>query len=94
METTPDGKKVFHVFEVQSDWAQELQSYKNKLKDFLRELQNENMRGVNDDPLLKHYERLALKAAIDHARKNGADAVALSDAETAMLRDMRDSIKI
>jgi hypothetical protein len=22
METTPDGKKVFHVFEVQSDWAQ------------------------------------------------------------------------
>src|SRR6185369_7666068 len=32
METTPEGKKVFHVFEVQSDWAQQYQRIKEELE--------------------------------------------------------------
>ena len=46
---------------------------------------------LTSDPLLPHYERLALKAAIDHARSEGADAIAISDAETAMMTEGHDA---
>lgn len=87
METTPQGKKIFHVIEVQSDWAQAV-----------REEQKTGTRygshGNVPDPLLPHYERLALKAAIDHAREQGADAIAISDAETAMMTEGHDRAAI
>ena len=43
-----------------------------------------------EDPLLKDYNRLALKAAIEHAYREGADAIAISDAETAMMSEQHD----
>lgn len=102
METLPDGKKVFHVFEVQSDWAQALR----ELQEALNSVKQDANSSVNldwitrrnkeaselSDPLLKHYERLALKATIDHARKNGADMIAISDADTAMLTEGHDRV--
>jgi hypothetical protein len=114
METTPEGKKVFHVFEIQSDAAQnrikaekssniyeeggvyKLKLFNGKLfkhsdKAVLERFRNEAIeQAAPDHPLLKHYERLAVKAAIEHARKEGADAVAFSDAETAMLTEGLD----
>ncbi len=93
METLPNGKKVFHVIEVQSDWAQQLRDYKTS-EDFdaSRDHSLSYKKAVNklEDPLLPHYERLALKAAIEHARSEGADAIAISDAETAMMTEGHD----
>lgn len=120
-ETLPDGKKVFHVFEVQSDWAQD---YRESLKG-LGKVEEVNGPGSNDwswvdsngtprgrqyksreealknlpddikkqsDPLLKDYNRLAIKAAIKHAKEIGADYVAISDAETAMMTEQHDKM--
>lgn len=82
METTADGKKVFHVIEVQSDWAQQVRAESERYTGDIGRTKN--------DPLLPHYERLALKAAIDHARSEGADSIAISDAETAMMTEGHD----
>lgn len=117
MEATPDGKKVFHVFEVQSDWAQARRGAIENMAN-IREVNPGDWAVVNtqgipigrhfrsreeavqrvptmidvaSDPLLKHYESLALKAAMLHAVRNGADAVAISDAETAMMTEGHDS---
>lgn len=93
---TPQTEKTFHVIEVQSDWAQQ---QRNKLEEINK--QNRGLgRGASlgermvyekgQDVLLPHYERLALKAAIDHARKEGATRIAISDAETAMMTGGHD----
>ena len=111
------GKKVFHVIEVQSDWAKKLRNAKeardttiesnNKLlqradsmsEQAKSELARRNRNAELDyqqtlkdynDPLLPHYERLALKAAVDHAHSEGADAIAISNAETAMMTEGHD----
>lgn len=91
METTPQGKKVFHVIEVQSDWAKQQRTIKENRNAFVG-TGEEHIQRVDKagDPLLPHYERLALKAAIDHARSQGADAIAISDAETAMMTEGHD----
>jgi hypothetical protein len=95
METLPDGKRVFHVFEMQSDWAQQIRKEEdrfNQVRDYdngVESRANKQLKTAND-PLLKHYERLAIKAAINHARKQGADYIALSDAETAMITEGHD----
>jgi hypothetical protein len=92
---TFQGKKVFHVFETQSDWAQAAQKENKQLKAAglggvpISQV-NRGLSMTQGDPLLNHYERLALKAAIDHAVKNGADYIAISDAETAMLTEGHD----
>jgi len=133
METTPAGEKVFHVIEVQSDWAQRLrqevadhkvdinsvadkvvpyefegehQGYYVKqyggetvfptkeaaIKDYVDKHYPESRITEHklQDPLLPHYERLALKAAIEHARQEGATKIAISDAETAMISEEHD----
>jgi hypothetical protein len=93
METLSNGKKVFHVIEVQSDWAQKRREHVEQMRKagFSEEQINRvTKNGVGNDPLLPHYERLALKAAIDHARSEGADAIAISDAETAMMTEGHD----
>jgi hypothetical protein len=81
MDTDPtDNKKVFHVVEVQSDWAQ-------------RARQSEGKGWTTPtDPLLKDWERLTLKAAIHHALSQGADEITLSDAQTAMMTEGHDTI--
>ncbi len=115
-ETLPNGKKVFHVVEVQSDWAQKRRSLseidKTQEQNLLRGLKNAQAQGdkssiatfeqelsklkskydfVADHPLLSAYESLALKAAIKHAQEIGADYIALSDAETAMMSEGHDT---
>lgn len=99
VETLPSGDKVFHVFEVQSDWGQKVATLKQAGKE-QGEIQHstlrENLANINkeklkiDHPLLAVYEQLALKAAITHAREIGAKYVALSDAETAMMTEGHD----
>jgi len=92
------GKRVFHVIEVQSDWAQRLKEDTEKLNARIKELgaDEETFRVRREliekqrHPLLRDYNRLALKAAIDHAIKSGADSIAVSDAETAMMTEGHD----
>lgn len=96
METTPEGKKVFHVIEVQSDWAQQAREQKELATRENMPINDQNYKSDyvnrNNEPLLRDYERLALKAAIDHARSEGADAIAISDAETAMMTEGHDRL--
>lgn len=40
--------------------------------------------------LLRHNERLALKAAIEHAKKTGSQVLAIPDSETAMMSEGHD----
>lgn len=122
METLPDGRKVFHVVEVQSDWAQDVRQFSNQYpnahiwqnpKDNMWEVHGDSRHieasmmenGFNtkeqaqkslderynktqrNDPLLAHHETLVLKSLIQHAREQGADAIAVSDAETAMMTE-------
>jgi len=88
-----NGKKIFHVFEVQSDWAQALRKGKEYIQED-RPFTHMNVHRADvkrmEEPLLKKYETLALKAAIEHAKQNGADAIAISDAETAMMSEGHD----
>lgn len=94
METLPNGKKVFHVIEVQSDWAQAQRANRQYQQDAIaRGTRNPSADAAldrTDHPLLKQYERLALKSAIEHAKAEGADAIAISDAETAMMTEGHD----
>src|SRR5204863_5420512 len=101
MEERPDGGKTFHVIEVQSDWAQARQKVKARIQEAMageplatEEALTHVLRNANEytqgHPLLKDWERLTLKAAIDHARKEGADRIAVSDAETAMMTEGHD----
>lgn len=93
METLPSGEKVFHVFEVQSDWGQSVT--KNLRKGEVDETAPQgwgSTGATKDHPLLAVYEQLALKAAIDHARSQGATKIALSDAETAMMTEGHDRV--
>lgn len=126
METLPDGKKAFHVIEVQSDWGQARRKaegavgavkvveengqwyLEQKFGDQTRRLDYESKeaaeRAANQarqnlqpllnqspqHPLLSAYENLTLKAAIQHAKANGAEKIILSDAETAMMSEGHD----
>ena len=45
---------------------------------------------VEDSSLLKYWESLALKAALNHAKKEGASNIIISDAETAMMTEGHD----
>lgn len=86
---------TFHVIEVQSDWAQQqhkLEQNKNVYDLDPAENQRINKENISRsaDPLLAHYERLALKSAIEHARASGAKRIAIQDAESAMLMEGHD----
>lgn len=92
------GDKVWHVVEVQSDWAQQIREETESAK-AARQGYNEThtwpdrkLKEIEQrsDPLLREYNRLALKAAIEHARENGAKAVAVQDAESAMMMEGHD----
>ncbi len=97
-EEMVNGKKVFHVIEVQSDWGQQQRQRKQDTAE-LRRLgtvdegslaEDELDQTRTDHPLLRVYETLALKAAIKHAREIGAEAIVLSDGETAMMTEGHD----
>lgn len=91
-EDIVNGKKVFHVIEVQSDWGQK---ERNRAQQFQRSnlgrsLEGQELLGESGHPLLRAYESLALKAAIAHAKEIGAEGIVLSDGETAMMTEGHD----
>jgi hypothetical protein len=94
-ETLPDGTKAFHVIEVQSDWGQRQREYARKIKegDQPEGIGFPSDHPVEDHPLLRVYESLALKAAIAHAKEVGATKVILSDAETTMMTEGHDRVE-
>lgn len=86
-ETLPDGRKAFHVIEVQSDWGQ---ANRKRQEQQDQPRFTEDAKNAPDHPLLSAYETLALKAVIQHAQSIGADAIILSDGETAMMTEGHD----
>ena len=96
METLPTGEKVFHVFEVQSDWGQRHAkdvAFKQEQDKKGRKAYDQSGNPISGNlphPLLAHYETLALKTAIQHARAQGATKIAISDGETAMMTEGHD----
>ncbi len=103
IEHGPKGEKTFHVVEVQSDWGQRVREDLEKTKKFAKEKgmtdaeieQSIKERQASGEdapihPLLADHQRLVLKAAIEHAVKEGADRIAVSDAETAMMSEGHD----
>lgn len=93
-KTGPKGEKIAVIAEAQSRWGQQVRKYKDTLAknpagdwDAERGLKN------TDHPLLRDYNRLILKAAIDQARKEGATHIVVSDAETAMMTEGHDTIR-
>jgi len=83
---------TFHVVEVQSDWAQQQRESKEIAKRYTPEDYRNKEIAAKDDPLLSHYERLALKAAVEHARSVGAKKIAIQDAESAMMMEGHDRL--
>jgi len=92
-KTGANGEKIALIGEAQSRWGQALRDLKHS-EDFdsardhslnyqakLRQL---------DHPLLRDYNRLILKAAIEQARKEGATHIVVSDAETSMMSEGHD----
>lgn len=97
-DTLPDSRKIAHVFELQSDWAQQNSKYNEIFKDTLKRGSQDlakastldKERNAADYPLLSSYETLGLRAAIQEALKNGAHGIVLSDGETAMMTEGHD----
>ncbi len=83
----PKGEKVAVVVEAQSRWGQEnRKAHQNMDAGVLYA----GTGRAPDHPLLKDYNRLILKAAIDQARKEGATHIVVSDAESAMMTEGHD----
>lgn len=78
------GEKTMFIGEMQSEWA------KAKYKDSVGDKGYRGYTPEQDHPLLKSWESLALKAAIDTARREGVSKVILSDAESAMMTEGHD----
>lgn len=99
IENHPTLGKIFHVFELQSDWGQRHSAQEQEVSNLektnptelaWRRRNNANFANVKDHPLLSSYESLGLKAAIQHARSIGATHLAISDAETSMMTEGHD----
>ena len=94
-ETMPDGSKAFHIIEVQSDWAN---AEKKRAEGYGEAAQfgAAGARGASQQghPLLRAYNTLALKSAINHAKSIGATSIIISDAETAMMTEGHDKASL
>lgn len=92
--TTPEGKKVLHVEEVQSDWHQE-----GREKGYKSDQNPEEERSfglgypVPDAPFKKNWHELAMKRLINYAAENGYDSIAITPgAEQAKRYDLSKHI--
>lgn len=88
-KTLPSGEKVAFIGELQSRWGQEAR----KAKETNEAGGIQHYRGFSESiqhPLLRDYNRLILKAAINQARRDGVTKIAISDAETAMMTEGHD----
>jgi hypothetical protein len=94
-KTGPKGEKIAVIAEAQSRWGQAMRERKQELANTpasesnSRALQQSAM--GQDHPLLRDYNRLILKAAIEQAHKEGATHIMVSDAETAMMTEGHDN---
>jgi len=94
-KTGPNGEKIAVIAEAQSRWGQEVRQ-QNKDIEATEQLQGRSIpRGgkgmIQEHPLLKDYNRLILKAAIDQARKEGATHIMVSDSKSAMMSEVVDT---
>jgi hypothetical protein len=95
-KTGPKGEKIAVIAEAQSRWGQEQRKYEQIVKEneasgMKRGIADHEDKSDSAHPLLKDYNRLILKAAIDQARKEGATHIMVSDAETAMMTEGHDA---
>ena len=93
-KTGPKGEKIAVVVEAQSRWGQYLRQVKTPNDVFGGNMASHNRQKTIaklDHPLLRDYNRLILKAAIEQAKKEGATHIAISDGETAMMTEGHDS---
>ena len=84
-ETGPNGEKIAHIFEVQSRWGQTVRNARTNPEEATG-----YERTAKDHPLLRDYNRLILKAAIEQARKEGATHIVVSDKHTALMSEHLD----
>jgi len=93
-KTGPKGEKIAVIAEAQSRWGQERRKLEQDAKDNNRVGVLQTLGGkdaVENHSLLRDYNRLILKAAIEQARKEGATHIMVSDAETAMMTERHDA---
>ncbi len=85
-KTGAKGEKIAVIAEAQSRWGQTVREQQAR-----RKASPESYKSDGDNhPLLRDYNRLILKAAIEQARKEGATHIMVSDAETAMMTEGHD----
>ena len=92
--TATETTRIFEIWEVQSDWQGKVNRELKDLSTYTPEEQEVNRKRWNmteNIPLLKYWESLALKAAINHAKREGASNIIISDAETAMMTERHDA---
>lgn len=92
-KTGANGEKIAVIAEAQSRWGQERRALDKYVKRDRSAGWYEDTPNLKtpDHPLLRDYNRLILKAAIDQARKEGATHIVVSDAETAMMTEGHDA---
>lgn len=83
-KTLADGSRAFFPFEVQSDWAQSRKQIDSGESTDITNL-------VGKSPLLRSYETIAIKTAIQHALENGATKIVIPDTKTAMMIEGHDT---
>jgi hypothetical protein len=90
-----NGEKTFRVIEAQTDIAQKIEegvyqvSGHPELGKFSSKTEALNA-AEKIHPIVKQWERLTVKAAIDHALSEGATKVVFDDAKTAMMTEGHD----
>lgn len=88
------GETVMFVAEGQSRWAQEKGRTDKQSRSF--DFDETSRKQWSDEvtpnhPLLDHQHKLAMKAAMDEARKRGVTKMVVSDGETAMMTERHDT---
>ena len=85
-KTGPKSEKIAVIVEAQSRWGQEVRSrFGNAYPEGHPDIERLK------HPLLKDYNRLILKAAIDQARKEGATHIVVSDSKSALMSEVLDT---
>ena len=74
---SPEGKKILHLEEIQSDWHQQGRE-KGYLNPKEKHTPEEKKYGIPYGPHAKDWHELALKAMIQHAAENGYDQIAVT----------------
>lgn len=87
-KTGAKGEKIAFITEAQSRWGQKMREYKADKKN---EILARHVVKESDHPLLRDYNRLILKAAIEQARKEGATHIVVSDSKTALMSEVLDT---